>query len=195
MEQDNNLSDAEKGQVRAQPIGFPALASLVHRQAGLMTALNAPSLCLDHETHTNFTVLDSLFRPVLTLPKHLYDQDVQTMPGGVDSVTEIIELDDLAADVMQNVQREPGLVENEKLTDSSRTANDEKAPLVTAEAGGRGKGPDASSDTTKESHPDADVSLAVTIYHVIQAKMGHHLSWLLSGEAQKPDLRKRTRSY
>jgi hypothetical protein len=66
MEQDTILSDAEKGQVRVQSIGFPALCSSMRRQAGL-TAANAPSPRLDHENNTDSTVLDSLFLPCFDL--------------------------------------------------------------------------------------------------------------------------------
>jgi hypothetical protein len=61
MEQDNNLSDAEKGQVRVQLVVFPAYCSSMHRQAGLTTSANPSSPCPDHEAYTDSTVLDSPF--------------------------------------------------------------------------------------------------------------------------------------
>jgi hypothetical protein len=85
------------------------------------------------------------------------------MPGGVDSVTDTIELKNLKADVTQNVRTEPSSVRNEMLADPSRAVNNEKAPPVVAEAGGRERDVDASVDTTKESDADADVSPAVTV--------------------------------
>jgi hypothetical protein len=67
MEQDNNLSDAEKGQVRVQLIGVSTLFSLMTHQAGLLNAASAHSPRLDQETHTDLTVLDSLPQPCLDL--------------------------------------------------------------------------------------------------------------------------------
>jgi hypothetical protein len=111
------------------------------------------------------------------------------MPGDVTSVTDMFGLDDVAEDVTQKAGRsEPVSVENEKLADSSRTANKESAPAVTVEAGAREKGAAASGD------PDADVSPAVVVCHAIRAKVEHSASWPRSGEVQKPGLRKRTRS-
>jgi hypothetical protein len=129
----------------------------------------------------------------LTLLKHLFDQGVQTMPGGVNSVTDIIGVDNLEVDVTRNVRTEPGSVQNEKPADAGRTANNEKALPVTAEAGGRERGADATADTTKQSDPDADVSLALTVPHATQAEVEHYFSWLRSGAVQRPGLRKRTR--
>jgi hypothetical protein len=120
------------------------------------------------------------------------------MPGGVDSVTDIIGGGNVEADVTRNVRTEPGSVENKlKMpADSSRPVNNEKDPPVTAEAGagGGGKGADASADTAKELDQDADVSPAVTIYRAIRAEVKYPLSWPRSGEVPKPGLRKKTRS-
>jgi hypothetical protein len=130
----------------------------------------------------------------LTLLKHLSDQGIQVIPGGVNSVIDMVKVDNLVADVTQNVQTEPCSVENEKPADPSHAVNNEKAPPVAAEAERREKGANASADTAKESDPDADVSPDMAIHYVIRAEVEHFLSWLRSGEVQRPGLRKRTRS-
>jgi hypothetical protein len=98
------------------------------------------------------------------------------MPGGVSSVADMLGVDNLVADVTQNVQTKPGSVENAKPPDSSCTVNNEKAPPVAAEAGDRDKGTDATAVTTKDSDPDTDVSLALTVPHGIRAKEEHFIS-------------------
>jgi hypothetical protein len=61
MEQDNDLSDAEKGQVRVQLTAFPPFCSSMRRQAGLTPTAKTSSPCPDHESNKDSKVLDSPF--------------------------------------------------------------------------------------------------------------------------------------